>query len=166
MPRLYVGGTITAVAPVAAVPTTAAHLSLINGEPVGGKTYTVSAVSFTPDVSAGAAFVAQLLANVTAQPGGNPPSGTTARGPVATDGLKSDSRAIVRSATTIVNNGMWHPAGMSVNGGAATATIAMGGWVYVRGIYVLPPGVMLSLAVLCSAAGSATCQLFVNWEEA
>jgi hypothetical protein len=169
VPRLYVGGTVTPVAPVAAIPTTAAHLCLWNGEPTGGKTYTVTALSWTTIVSAGAAFVGQLLAHSTValQP---IVSGTVAKGPLSTDGLASASKALIVSAVTLtagqLAGGMWHPVGGGNNGGAATATIAMGDYQLVRGIYILPPSGLLSLAVLCSAAASATCDIFVNWEEA
>ncbi len=161
--RSFVAGTATAIAPVAAIPTTAAQFALWNGEPAGGKTYTITSVAFTPVVSAGAAFVAQLLAHV----GGAPTiAGTLAQGPKPLDGLGAGSRASALSAVTIVaGTGLWHPVGPSVNGGAATATISMGNWQNVRGMYKLTPGGLLSLAVLCSAAGSATCQLYVTWEE-
>ncbi len=165
-PRLYVAGTVTPVAPVAALPTTAAHFALWNGEPLGGKTYTITALSFTGIASAAAALVSQLLVNVS---GASRPiiSGTAATGPRATDGLTSTSNAVVASAVTIgATWGIWHPVGMSVNGGAATATISMGAWQNVRGLYYLPPGGVISLAVLCSAAGGSTCDIFVNWEEA
>lgn len=164
-PRSYVAGTATAVAPVAAIPTTAAHYALWNGEPAGGKAYTITSVSFTPVVSAGAAFVAQLLVHV----GGtkSAPAGTIAQGPKPLDGLKADTRAQSLSAVTIAAaSGLWHPITPSINAGAATATIALGGYQNVRGIYTLQPGGLFALAVLCSAAGSATCQLYVTWEEA
>jgi len=168
-PRLFAAGTVTAVAPVAALPTTAAQFALWNGESAGGKTYTVTTLSWTSIASAGAAFVGQLLAHV-APAAQNVISGTVAKGPYSTDGQWGGSRAIVYSAVTLTAaqaaSGIWHPVGGSVNGGAATATISMGNWAYVRGIYVLPPGGLLSLAVLCSAAGSATCDHFVTWEEA
>lgn len=163
MPRSYVASTGgTGIAPVAVVPTTAAHFVLWNGEPTGGRTYTITSVSFTPIVSAGAAFVAQLLAHVSAS---TVPGGTAGFGPEALDGLPVDSRATALSAVTIANTSIWHPVGSSVNGGAATATIAMGNWQNVRGVYSLQPGGLFSLAVLCSAAGSATCRCFVTWEE-
>lgn len=167
MPRSYVASTVTAIAPVAAVPTTAAHFSLWNGENAGGKTYTITSVSFTPIASAAAAFVAQLLAHNSAGVVSSIPGtgGTLSAGPKALDGLPPTSVAAVRSAVTIANDSIWHPVGMSVNGGAATATISMGGWQNVRGIYMVPPGGLFSLAVLCSAAGSATCQLYITWEE-
>ena len=163
MPRGYIASTGgTGIAPVAAVPTTAAHFVLWNGEPSGGRTYTITSVSFTPIVSAGAAFVAQLLAHVSAS---TTPAGTAGFGPEPLDSLASDSRAVALSAVTISNSSIWHPVGTSVNGGAATATIGMGNWQNVRGIYSLRPGGLFSLAVLCSAAGSATCRCFCTWEE-
>lgn len=166
--RVYVGGTVTAVAPVAAIPTTAAQFALWNGESQGGKTYVVTALSWTSIASAGAAFVGQLLVHnaLAIQP---IISGTAAKGPYPTDGLPSASKAMVASAVTLtasqVASSMWHPVGNSTNGGAATATISMGMWQNVDGLYRIPPGGILSLAVLCSAPGSATCDCFVQWRE-
>lgn len=168
-PRLFVGGTVTPVAPVAATPTTAAQLVLWNGESPGGKTYTVTSLAWSSIVSAGAAFVGQLLAHVAYSP--FIPVGTAAKGPVSTDAQSGapGSKAVILSAVTLNSGvaaaGMWHPVGNSTNGGAATATISMGMWQAVRGIYILPPGGLLSLAVLCSAAGTATCDEFITWEE-
>lgn len=168
-PRLFVAGTVTPVAPVAAIPTTAAHFALWNGESLGGKTYTITALGWTSIVSAGAAFVGQLLAHAAPARQGVI-GGTTAKGPLSTDGGVNNSAGIAYSGVTlsagVAAQGLWHPVGMSVNGGAATATISMGAWQNVRGLYVLPPGGLLSLAVLCSAAGSATCNIYCNWEEA
>lgn len=165
-PRLFVAGTATAVAPVAALPTTAAHFALWNGESVGGKTYTITSVGFTTIASAAAAFVGQLLVNVSAA---SRPiiSGTAASGPRSTDGITGGTNAVVASAVTIgATWGVWHPVGLSANSVAATATISLGSWAYVRGMYLLPPGGVIALAVLCSAAGSATCDHFITWEEA
>jgi hypothetical protein len=167
-PRLFNAATLTAIAPVAAIPTTAAQFALWNGESAGGKSYTILSVGFTGIASAGAALVTQLL--VHCSPAAWPViSGTAANGPKATDGIVGGSKAVVASAVTLTtgqrDSAIWHPVGPSVNGGAATATISMGSYQQVRGIYVLPPGGILSLAVLCSAAGSATNQLYVNWQE-
>lgn len=169
IPRLFAAGTTTSVAPVAAIPTTAAQFCLWNGELAGGKSYTITSIGWTTDTSAGAAFVGQLVAHVA--PAAQPTiSGTAANGPKATDGVIGGSRAVVASAVTLtsgqVNGGIWHPVGLSVNGATATATISMGAWQNVRGLYVLPPGGLLSAAVICSAAGSAKCLIFVTWEEA
>jgi hypothetical protein len=162
-------GTSADIAPVAALPTTAAHFALWNGEPAGGKTYTITAVGFTCTTSAAAALVQQLLALNT---GAVQPliSGTAGKGPRGTDGLGDGTRAAALGAVTLtasqVAGGVWHPVGPSVNGAAATATIGMGSYQLVRGLYTVPPGGLFCLAVLCSAAGSAKNQLYVNWEEA
>lgn len=163
-PRSYIAGTATAVAPVAAIPTTAAHFSLWNGEKAGGKTYTITAVGFTTTTTAGATIILQLLAHLSVA---SLPviSGTTANGPKSTDGLPSTSRAGVASAVTIVNaNGLWHPVGPAFNTAALTATIGAGTWQNVRGLYSVPPGGIFSLATLGSTAAGAS-QLFINWEE-
>lgn len=164
-PRLYVAGTTTDIAPVAALPTTAAQFALWNGEPTGGKTYTISAVGMTTTTSAGAAQVLQLLANNSVGPV-TLISGTACQGPKACDGLFPNSKAQVATAVTIVNSGVWHPVSSAVNSAALTATISMGTWSNVRGIYTVPPGGVFALAAFCNAAGSAKCCLFVTWEEA
>ena len=164
-PRSFVAGTATAVAPVAAIPTTAAHFALWNGEEVGGKTYTITSVGFTTTTSAGATIILQQLAHCSVA---RIPliTGTAATAVRATDGIPGGSKAVVASAVTIVNaNGLWHPVGSSFNTAALTATIASGGWTYVKGMYRVPPGGVFSLATLCSAAGSAACQSYVTWEE-
>lgn len=165
MPRSFIAATTTAVAPVAAIPTTAAHFALWNGESAGGKSYTITSVAMTDIASAAAALVLQMLANNLTGP--IPVlSGTVAQGPRGLDGILGGSKAQVASAVTIPNSGLWHPVGQSVNAGAATATIGMGTYQKVRGIYTVPPGGLFAMAVLCSAVGSATCSLYVTWEEA
>lgn len=162
-PRRFVAGTVTSVAPVAALPTSAAHFVLQNGDS-GGKTYTITRVGFTCTTSAAAVIKQQLLANVMNV---SPMiSGTVGSGPRPTDGGIMNSAALAVSAVTIpASGGVWHPVGTAVDFGAQTATIGTGNWVDVRGLYVLQPGTILALAVLCSAAGGAANQLFVQWEE-
>lgn len=167
-PRLFVAGTSTAVAAVATLPTTAAQFSLWNGEPLGGKSYTITALGFTLTTSAAATFITQLLVHcaAAAQP---VISGTAAKGPLSTDGIYGGSRAVCASAVTLsaatAAGGIWQPVGPGLNSAALTATIGLGSYVNVRGIYVLPPGGQLSLATLGSTAAGAA-QLFINWEEA
>ncbi len=165
--NVYVAGTATAVAPVAAIPTTASHLTLWNGESQsgGGKSYVILAISWTTIASAAAAFVGQLLVNMSSVATAVP-TGTTATAISGLSGLATGSSATILSAVTITNNGVWHPYGPSVNAGAATATISLGsGDVYSKGEYILRPGMRFNMAVLCSAAGSATCDIFVKWAE-
>ena len=166
----YVAGTVTAsaVAPVAALPTTAAHFILFNGESQSsgtGKSYVIQRCSFTTVVSSAAAYQAQLLAHLSNGAVSAAPSNTAGLGPKSLSGRASQSNATVGSTATIVNSGAWHTVGPAAQGYAATATIALGGDYDVNGLYVVPPGGIFSLAVLCSAAGSATCTCYVTWHE-
>jgi hypothetical protein len=149
---------------VAAIPTTAAHFTLFNGESSGGKSYLITALGMTTTTTAGATMILQLLAHMSV---GNTTgiSGTVANDPKATDGGPNSSKAQVKSAVTIILSGIWHPVGPSLNTAALTATIGAGLWVPVRGLYTVPPGQTLSLATLGSTTGG-NCQLYVNWEEA
>lgn len=170
--RTFGGITSTDVAPVPAIPTTAAHCALYNGEPQGGKTYVIQGVGFTQTTSAGAVIVQQLLLHLC--PGVQPViAGTAAKGPLPLDGFPNSgangSRAQIYGGVTLtagqVGQGFWHPVGMAINGTANTAVIGIGAWTNVNGIYYLAPGSILSMAVLCSAAGSAKNQLTVSWQE-
>lgn len=165
--NVYVARTATAVAPVAALPTTASHLTLWNGESQTsgtGRSYVILSVGFTTIASAAAAFVGQLICQMetiaTAVP-----TGTAASSIVGLSGLSTGSSATILSAVTVANSGVWHPVGPSYNAGAATATIGLGGEFYTQGEYILRPGMRFDLAVFCSAAGSATCDISIKWAE-
>ncbi len=165
--NVYQAGTATAVAPVAVVPTTAAHLCLWNGESQTsgtGKAYVILSIGYYTVASAAAAIITQMLVSVMTVPT-VVPTGTAATAITGLSGLSTGSTATVLSAVTVVNNGVWAPFGPSYNAGAATATIGLGGETYTQGEYILRPGGRLAMAVLCSAAGSATCSIFVKWAE-
>ncbi len=163
-PRTFIAGTSSAVAPVAALPTTAAHLAIQNLSP--GKIYTITSIGLTTTTSAAATQILQPIAHNAAGPSTTLITGTAALGPKALDGIQVPSQAIVFSAVTIVQTNIWHPVGTAVNSAALTATIGLGTWTYVRGLYYVPYGGIFSLAAFCDAAGSAACNLFVTWEEA
>ena len=157
--------TATAVAPVAALPTTASHFSLQNGETIGTtKCYIILSVHWTTIVSAGAAFVGQLLVHNSPVPTSTAITGTAASAIKCVTGKAFATNAVALSAVTITNDGLWHPLGNSVNAGAATATIALGQEA-VCSDYIVRPGGVFSAAVLCSAAGSATCDITIKWAE-
>ncbi len=164
--RSFGGISSTDIAPVATLPTTAAHFCVWNGELSGGKTYLIMSVGITTTTSAGAVAILQPLAHVSPYSGIPVITGTAAKGPLAIDGLGNTSRGAVASAVTIVNTGFWHPIGNALISAAMTATIGQGVWTDVSRIgYQIPPGGLFSLAVFCSAAGSAKCQLSVTWQE-
>ncbi len=158
----FVARTNTAIAPVAALPTTASHFSLYMPS-AGTASAVIHAIGWTTIASAAAAFVGQLIAHVTTVSVASI-TGTAVLGPKSISGT-AVATATPFAAVTTVNNGVWHPVGPSVNGGAATATISMGQWVDVGGSYIVKPGMSLDLAVFCSAAGSATCDISVVWSE-
>ena len=164
MASYFAAGTTTPITPVVAPPTTAAQFVLWNGEGTGGKNYYVTSIGSSTIVTAGAALIIQAWAHL-----GSAvlmPSVTVAKGPSRAGRAEALTHAQIGTAGTIVNNSVWHPVGESVNAGAATATVALGTWANVNGIYVIPPGGLLSLAVVCSAAGgSVTCNLYVTWYE-
>jgi hypothetical protein len=166
----YVGGTTTAsaVAPVASLPTTAAHFILFNGESQTsgtGKSYVIHRVGFTSVASSAAAIQAHLIAHNSTAAVAAAPSNTAGLGPKSCSGRANQSSAVVGSTATIVNSGVWHPVGPSVLGLAATASIALGSDYDVNGLYVVPPGGIFSLATFCSAAGIQTCTHYVVWSE-
>ena len=171
-PLAFVAATATAsaVTPVAAAPTTASHFSLFNGDFT--KSYTITSLSCsTQGTSAAAAENLQLLAHMSvAKLLGIPSGGTAGQGPKPLgSGANAGSNGVAVSAVTIVNDGVWHPVGWSSNSGAGTATIALGTWVnlintFGQPLYVIPPGGMLSLAVLSSTAAGKCC-IAVTWLE-
>ena len=165
-PRSFGAITSTDIAPVAAIPTTAAHFCVWNGESTNGKTYLLTSVSISTTTSAAAVIILQPWIQVAPYAGVPVIAGTAANGPKALDGLGNNSKALVASAVTIVNTGFWHPIGSALISAAMVATIAQGVWTDVSRLgYYIPPGGLLSLAGLCSAAGSAKCQLAVTWTE-
>ncbi len=160
----FVGASSTGVTPVAAAPTTAAHFLLWNGDPL--KSYYVTSLSCSTTASAAATENLQLFAHLSvAGLAVIPTGGTAALGPKPLGGGPAQgSLAQIVTAATIVNDGIWHVVGPSQNAGAATATIALGTWANVNGLYVIRPGGLLSLAVVTStAAGTAKC--YATWVE-
>src|SRR3990167_442272 len=152
-PRTFVARTLTAVAPVAAIPTTAAHFALWNGDPV--KPYTIPSVGFTTTTTAAATIILQLLAHVSIAAVGAI-TGTAASVVAPTDGIVGGTYASVFSGVpSVAATGVWHPVGPSVNTAALTATIGAGAYQNVRGLYYLPPGRLFSLATLGSTAAGA-----------
>lgn len=162
---IYRAGTLTAVAPVTAPPTTAAHFALYNTAPAGGKSLYLMTVETTCIVSAGAALIVQPFAHVSANPVAKM-SGTAASAVQSLVPTGIPSVAQVASAVTITADSVWHPCGESTNFGTGTTTIALGTSSLVTGLYVIPPQGLFSLAVLCSAANAATMNCYCTWTEA
>lgn len=160
-----IGG--TAVAPVAAVPTTAAHFTLWNGEQVGGKSYAIDYIGSIVTTSAGAVIVLSLLVHNGSNQTTVKPTISNAATPNGLNGSTYRGLAYGGGSGTIVQSSSWHPAPIVVPSvvcaGTANIGLTVGG--DVRGRYIVPPGAAFSMASFCSSAGSATCQLFAIWHE-
>ena len=166
MGNSYICGSTTAPVPVAVIPATGVcQLALWNGEATGGKSYVIQRVGFTCTVSAGAAIIQQMLVSQT-NAAIAAPTGTAALAIKSLSGRGSQSSASVLSAVTVSSyTGLWHPLGMAINSNAATATIGLGNDFDCNGLYVIPPGGLFGMSILCSAAASAQNQIFVTWHE-
>lgn len=153
----------TAVAPVAALPTTTAHLSLWNGENPGGKSYVIDAIGTAITTSAGAAINLGLAAqlNVT-NPIANPTGALAIKSLAgrANYGGKGNAKA----STTVTNDSAWHQVGTEVVC-ANTANLTLNVEFAVYGRYIVPPQGMFSLASMCNAAGTAVCTPIIFWHE-
>jgi hypothetical protein len=158
----------TAVAPVAAIPSTAAHFVLFNNEPAGsGKSYLIDFIGTQITTSAGAAInlgMAHILqpAGITANPSG-------AVAIYSLDG-KSNYRGNgnCKSAATITAPaaaaGAWMPVGPTLVC-ANTANLMLGVEAEIKGKIIVPPQGCYGLASLCNAAGSAVCTPWIIWHE-
>lgn len=157
----------TAVAPVAALPTTAAQASLWNGNPLGsGKILIPLNVGTITVVTAAAAINLGLAAHVTTGLVTTVPAGTVASTIKPLTGVDNyGGSASFKSAVTIVNDGIWHPVAPTIVC-ANTATLMLTTEADVGGRYVIMPGQQFSLASLCNAAGTATCDPWIIWAEA
>jgi len=170
-PQAFVTGTAiaSALAPSIVAPTTVARFCLYNGDPV--KSYTITSVGHFYVTSAAAAESTQLFAHVSVAPLKVLPTATAAQAIKSLSGnINSGSLAQAGSSVTIVNDGVWHPVGQSVNSGGGTATIGLGTWTNLiqpngQPIYVIPPGGMISFSVVSSTA-AGTVANYVTWTEA
>lgn len=164
MQRTFVGATATPVAPVAAMPTTASHLSLYC--PQGPNTLSLAIHRITAYVVVSAAAVETLTMafQVTTVPVASI-TGTAATGPTGL-GNNNTSIATLKSAVTTVANGVWTTLGTSQNSGAQTANIATSlDSGDLGGLIVVQPGLHLDLACLASSAGSSTVNFGIIWSE-
>lgn len=157
----YVVIQASAVAPVVALPTTTAQVSLWNGEPDNGRTLILDSVFITGVVSAAAA-TALGVAVMLNEGRVSQPSGTllTPKGLSGQPGGGSRARPIL--AATVVDNG-WHPLGNSVVGPASQIGLNLD--VPVNGLYLVRPGCLISFAALANTASTITVKIGFRWHE-
>lgn len=150
-----------AVAPVVALPTTTAQVSLWNGESDGGKSYVIDSVFMTVVVSAGAATGIGLAGMLNK----GRVSAMTADINSSIFGLAGHAYAgkgKVDLAATVVDDG-WHPIGNSIVGPASQIGLNIDVEVY--GKYIVPPGGAFSLAALANTVTTITVKMGCRWHE-
>lgn len=162
---IWLGVTATAIAPVTAMPTTAAHLSLFNGAPQGsGVAMVVLEVGTIITTSAGAAINLGLAATITTALVASQTGTACETIRPLTSNQSYGGAASLLSAVTIVDNGEWHSVAPTIVC-ANTANLMLQTKENVAGRYVVMPGQQFCLASLANAAGSAVCKPFVIWAE-
>lgn len=150
----------TAVAPVVALPTTTAQLTLWNGEPDGGKSYIIDSLIGMVAVSAGAATGVGFAACIHKGRKAKPTSDLTTIFGLA--GHPYSGKAVIDLAATVEDD-VWHPVGNAVVGPASQ--VAMPFEVPVYGMYIVPPGGMFSMAVLANTVTTITVKQGLRWHE-
>lgn len=156
------------VAPVVAIPTTASLMGLWNGEPDNGKAYAVDTVGVISVVLTAAAQIATPIVNLsTAKPAGQVASAVLPKG-MRGGLLSGPTRAcIVLGGTLAVAADNWFPPpGLGSTGGLAIAsTFGQVNAFDVQGRLVIPPGQIMNINALATAATAASILIYVAWHE-
>lgn len=148
-----------AVAPVTALPTTTAQLTLWNGEQENGKIYVLDSIGFFTAVSAGAATQVGMVVCMNIGKKANPAGAVVQKGLA---GQVYRGTGNVTAAVTVTDD-KWFPYGTSVVGPASQ--IGLVGEYPMDGLYVVPPGHMFSVAVIANTVTTITARAFIRWHE-
>jgi hypothetical protein len=150
----------TAVAPVVALPTTTAPMSLWNGEQDTGRLYVITKIGAICVVSAGAATGLQMAHLINVGKVAAPTSaGLVNRG---TAGQVYNGSGIVALAVTVVDEG-WFPVGQGPIG--AASQIGMGVEANIDGGIIVPPGYRYSICVIANTVTTITVRMYIEWFE-
>ena len=155
----------TAVTAVAAIPTTAAHLSLYNGNTQ--KSLIIAAVGTFAATTAVAATNITLLARTDVPYFNVNPAGALII--AGLDGRMYSGSANAKASVTLGaigagNNTAWMPVGPSLTT-TSTTTVAIGTYADVQGRWVVRPGGLFSLATVAATA-VGTYQPYIYFYEA
>lgn len=159
MRQSYTAIAAAALAPVAALPTTTAQVTLWNGELENGKIYIIESVGFFTAVSAAAATAVGVVVCMNIGKKSAPTSGITPKGLA---GQVYRGTGIVATSASITDD-KWFPYGTSIVGPASQ--IGLVGEYPVDGLYIIPPGHMFSIAVIANTTTTITCRGFIRWHE-
>lgn len=162
--------TTTAVAAVAAIPSTTGGLSLYNNEADGGRSYVidfVSASGVTTAAAAGHAGLICLIGQVRETPPTN--SALIAKKMNGMGGGTNDTKArtILTGTALPATTGIaadWFPVGVGIERAAAVAVPGAGLFFDPQGRFIVPPGRYFSMHVVADTTAS-TFQLCIAWTE-
>jgi hypothetical protein len=157
-------GTGTAVAPVQAVPTTAAAWGLFNGEDPGGKSYAIlfaGCHSISGTLGLGLALLGTVA---TAPVTGTKPTAYANAQVSSLSGSKSLSAAVLASAVTLV---VPQPAWITLAARDQVSAVSVGSGLVadVKGMLVIPPQYVGGFTVLAPAGTTALFGIDLVWAE-
>lgn len=155
----------TAVAPVAAPPTTATIWTIQNGEAAAApfqRCYLIDTVCAITTTSAGAA---QNLGPLVIMMNGAAASltGTDTLTPVNLSGSSNGSKILTKTASAVTATTAIYEGPTVVC--ANTATLGLSVTANVYGRYLLRPTCLMGFHVMCNAAGAAVCKIQITWHE-
>jgi hypothetical protein len=164
--RLGAGVVIRTAAAVTlnqALPTTTATAYIWNGESPGGKHYVIDKISWCcTTTSGGAANFYQIVVCVGRASVSQPATADTLIA-ASLNGKRYGGRAGMGHTATIADD-YWFPVGSSVNTAALTATKGVNVEAAINGAIIIPPGCLLSLDCVGTAA-TASGQFYVTLYE-
>lgn len=172
MRQSYIAGydqSIAAVAPLVALPTTAAGagtLSIFNQEQDNGKIYVIDSLWCHVSASIGAptATALTMIAMLTIGKFVNATAPTPDVTPRGLAGQVYRGTAIVDLAYAgTLTDDNWQPVGNSLN--ATTTNVGSSVDVHCRGIFVVPPGHAFHIGVVANAATATTVKFGLRWHE-
>lgn len=156
-------GAGTAIAPVTAMPTTAATWALYNGEDAGGKSYALLS-AFCYSVSGTLGLGMSLLGTVAlAAVTGTKPTAYASSANTSFTGSKATSQAIFAQAITMIGTPAW--AVLASRDQVSAISVGSGLTADVKGMMVIPPGFVGALTVLAPVGTTALFGVGYVWAE-
>lgn len=156
-------GAGTAIAPVAAPPTTAATWALYNGESAGGKSYAIlqaGCASISGTLGLGMSLLGTVaIAAVT----GTVPTTYASSAKSSLAGSSATTNAVFAQAVTMVGTPAWVILGSRDQ--ASAVSVGSGITARVEGMFLVPPGYVAGFTVLAPLGTSALFAVSVVWAE-
>lgn len=136
-------------APLAAVPSTTAALTLYNGEQAGGKSYLIESAFAWCDTSIAATSVISIFGMVNSTAQSNAQTGAIAKRSL--NGKPNYAgKGTVTAGATVTNEG-WFPIASSAPS-SGTTTVGLSVWAPMEGLIIVAPGCAFSIHCLAEAA--------------